>query len=167
MIPSLTEDCGRCAALCCLALAFDKGDSFAIDKPAGTACPNLSGHACSIHDGLVDQGFSGCVRYSCSGAGQRVVQELFEGRSWQVDPTLVGPMMEAFRGMRAVQERLALLSAASNLELDGRDRAFLDQSVLALQEGTLTLEDVCNFPGSSQEKQIDQFVRTLGRYIRR
>jgi hypothetical protein len=31
-------DCARCAGLCCVLLAFDRGPLFAFDKPAGIAC---------------------------------------------------------------------------------------------------------------------------------
>ncbi|GGE24499.1 hypothetical protein GCM10011360_11170 [Primorskyibacter flagellatus] len=165
MIPSLSEDCGQCAALCCLALAFDRGNSFGIDKPAGVPCPNLSGHACSIHDRLESEGFSGCVRYSCTGAGQRVVQELFAGRSWQDDPALTAPMMEAFRGMREIQERLAQLSAAQGLALSEEDAAEAEALIGALVPRAVTTESVIAFPGSPLSARIDGFVRSLRRYV--
>ncbi|EAQ03596.1 hypothetical protein OB2597_03212 [Pseudooceanicola batsensis HTCC2597] len=167
MIPSLEEDCSRCAALCCLSLAFDRGEDFAFDKPAGTPCPNLRGHACGIHDRLRPEGFAGCVRYSCGGAGQRVVQEIFAGQSWRDDPALVAPMMEAFRGMRAVQDCLALLSAAAGLPLEHRDRETLDQLTATLMPEALDFDAVRFFPGSDREAEIGSFVKSLRRYVRR
>lgn len=165
MIPSLTEDCGQCAALCCLALAFDKGEDFAIDKPAGTPCPHLARHACSIHARLEDEGFPGCIRYSCTGAGQRVVQEIFGGQSWQDDPALTRPMIDVFRGMREVQERLAQLSAARALSLDEADRAECDRLVTGLLPDHIGRAAVENFPGSAQQDEIDRFVKSLRRYV--
>jgi hypothetical protein len=165
VIPSLSEDCGRCAALCCLALAFDRGESFGIDKPAGVPCPKLSGHVCSIHDRLESEGFSGCVRYSCTGAGQRVVQELFAGRSWQADATLTRPRMDAFRGMREIQERLAQLSAAQSLDLSEEDAAEAEALIAPLLPGAITTESVIAFPGSRLSRRIDGFVRSLRRYV--
>jgi hypothetical protein len=167
MTVSLTEDCASCAALCCLALAFDRGESFAIDKPAGVPCPNLSpvGHGCSIHDRLHREGFSGCVRYSCTGAGQRVVQELFAGRSWRDDPALVAPMMQAFRGMRAMQERLVILTAAKNLKLSEVDAARCEALMSQLMPGEIDRQEVADFPGSALQSEIDTFVSGLRSYV--
>ena len=117
----LKTDCAKCAALCCLALAFDKGKDFAFDKNPGEPCRNLSGHSCSIHDRLTQEGFPGCVAYDCLGAGNRVVQEVFGDRSWQAEPRLTRPMMEAFSGMREVHKRIDLLRAAETLPLKPRD----------------------------------------------
>lgn len=117
----LKTDCSKCAALCCIALAFDKGDDFAFDKNPGEPCRNLSAHRCSIHDTLDQDGFRGCVAYDCLGAGNRVVQEVFAGQSWQQEPRLLRVMMEAFSGMREVHKRIDLLRAAEILPLDDRD----------------------------------------------
>ncbi|NDV50095.1 hypothetical protein [Salipiger sp. PrR003] len=127
----LKTDCSKCSALCCIALAFDKGDDFAFDKNPGEPCPNLSAHKCTIHDKLSQEGFSGCVAYDCLGAGNRVVQEVFAGRSWQKDPRLTRPMMEAFAGMREVHKRIDMLRAAETFPLSPREhqtrREFLDR----------------------------------------
>ena len=100
----LTSRCEDCAALCCVMLPFDAGEDFGFDKAAAQACRHLAGHACAIHSGLAAAGFSGCVRYDCLGAGQRVVQEVFAGRSWRDDPALLHPMEAAFRAMRRLHE---------------------------------------------------------------
>ncbi|MCV2882284.1 hypothetical protein [Actibacterium sp. XHP0104] len=119
LLPDLEHDCGSCAALCCLALAFDKGDMFAFDKPAGLPCPNLDACGdCLIYDELKPQGFAGCTVYSCNGAGQRVTQELFAGATWLNDPKLAAPMIDAFRVMRQVHDLIAMLMAAGNLPLE-------------------------------------------------
>ena len=115
---SLREDCSNCAALCCVALAFDKSELFAIDKANGQPCPNLvAGGACAIHSKLAARGFGGCVRYSCNGAGQRVVQELFEGRSWQDEHELLTPMLRCFSILGQIHDLLILLRAAEKLDL--------------------------------------------------
>ncbi|WP_377505453.1 hypothetical protein [Octadecabacter sp. R77987] len=114
----LTEDCSRCAALCCAALPFDKGAQFAIDKPAAAPCPNLSANArCTIHAGLADAGFGGCVAFTCHGAGQRVTQEVFNGQSWQDEPSLAAPMFSAFQDALRVHNLLILLDEAAKLPL--------------------------------------------------
>ena len=117
----LKTDCSKCAALCCVALAFDQSHEFAFSKNPGEPCRNLSGHQCSIHSKLTDDGFSGCVAYDCLGAGNRVVQEVFSGRSWQQDPRLIAPMIEAFAAMREVHKRIDFLRAAHNFVRDAED----------------------------------------------
>jgi hypothetical protein len=70
--PDLLPDCEACVALCCVAPAFDASADFALDKPAGLPCPNLTANCrCAIHDHLAARGFQGCVIYTCHGAGQR------------------------------------------------------------------------------------------------
>ena len=168
MIPSLKEDCSQCAALCCLALSIDRSEHFAIDKPAGVPCPNLDGHHCKIHRWLRVEGFSGCTVYSCGGAGQRVTQELFAGQSWRDDPALTVPMMEAFRGMRAIQDRLAILMAAQeNLPLDAQDQATVSEMIGWLLPDAVDFDVVRFFPGSVREGEIDLFLPGLRRYVQR
>jgi hypothetical protein len=114
---SLRADCARCAALCCVSLAFDRSDLFAFDKAAGVPCPHLQNHACSIHRDREQLGFAGCVGYDCLGAGQRVTQQVFDGRSWRDNPALTEPMIDAFRAMRLVHALLQLLQTAETLSL--------------------------------------------------
>jgi hypothetical protein len=112
-------DCSRCAALCCLSLAFDRSESFAFDKAAGEPCRLLAAdHGCSIHAERERRGFGGCIGYDCRGAGQRVTQELFGGRSWRAEPALARPMSEAFWRLRRVHELLAGLALTERLALD-------------------------------------------------
>jgi hypothetical protein len=124
----LRADCARCAALCCVSLAFDRSELFGFDKAAGVACPHLgregvSGgaprtpHRCGIYPELERMGFAGCAGYDCLGAGQRVTQELFGGRSWREHPALARSMFDAFRAMRQVHELLSLLQTAGQLPL--------------------------------------------------
>lgn len=155
-------DCARCAALCCVALAFDKGPSFAADKPAGSPCPRLVGHACAIHDRLADKGYSGCMRYDCLGAGQRVTQDLFAGRSWRDEPALLAPMMEAFRAQRRVQELRQLLDLAGTLPLDPAQegaRAAL-RARLSPAEGW-TAERLRAFETGELPRAVPAFLRSL------
>ncbi len=122
--PHLQSDCSNCAALCCVTFEFEVSDDFAIGKPAETACPNLDACGqCKVHDKLEDLGFRGCAVFECYGAGQRVTQELFGGRSWQDDVSLVHPMAECFRQVRRLHELLMLLEAAATLPLSPADAA--------------------------------------------
>ena len=134
MTPDLTPDCSKCAALCCMALPFDEGDQFAADKPGGVACTHLrAGHTCSIHSDLAARGYLGCVAYDCRGAGQRVVQEVFDGRSWQQDAALIAPMSDSFFVMRQIHELHDLLGTARRLPLTGEQRASCDALSAALE----------------------------------
>jgi hypothetical protein len=114
----LSPDCTRCAALCCVTPAFDRSPEFAFDKPAGVACRNLdSKNRCRIHDRLEKEGFLGCVLFDCFGAGQRVTQELFAGRSWRDEPDLLPEMSLCFSVLRRVHELMALLNEAAKSPL--------------------------------------------------
>ncbi|WP_212526137.1 hypothetical protein [Actibacterium sp. MT2.3-13A] len=160
----LKTDCSKCAALCCVVLAFDKGKDFAFDKNPGEPCRNLSGHSCTIHDKLTQEGFPGCVAYDCLGAGNRVVQEVFAGRSWQKDPRLMPVMMEAFSAMREVHKRIDLLRAAEALPLEPRDdqkrRDFLDY----LEQHRWSGPELNEFEvGLALE--IDIFFHGIGKYL--
>ena len=120
----LRPDCTRCAALCCVALPFDRSSRFAIDKAANEPCPNLDRCGrCRIHSSLADRGFGGCVAFDCFGAGQRVTQEIFEGRSWQDDPALLEPMARVFLTATRAHECLMLLREAGSLPLSIADEA--------------------------------------------
>ncbi|MDE4209402.1 hypothetical protein PXK30_11905 [Phaeobacter gallaeciensis] len=127
----LQTDCSKCAALCCVVLAFDKGEDFAFDKNPGEPCRNLSGHRCNIHEKLTQEGLKGCVAYDCLGAGNRVIQDVFGGQTWRTEPRLMRVMMEAFHGMCEVHKRIDLLRAAGTLPLKPQDEQircnFLDR----------------------------------------
>ena len=109
----LRADCERCAGLCCVAPAFARSADFALDKPAGVACPNLAADfSCGIHDRLAAQGFAGCVAYDCFGAGQQVTQVTFLGTSWRTHPAAARRMFAAFDVMRDLHELLWYLHEA-------------------------------------------------------
>ena len=114
--PDLTPDCSRCDALCCVLLAFDASAAFAFDKPACVACKHLArDNSCAIHADLTDRGFSGCVAFTCYGAGQRITQDLFKARSWRDDPALMPIIDDAFRHLRRIHEALWLLQGTERL----------------------------------------------------
>lgn len=141
--PGLRADCARCAALCCVALAFDRGPMFAFDKAAGEPCRHLDGEGrCRVHDGLLRRGMAGCATYDCQGAGQYVTA-LFRGRSWRGEPALLPAMMAAFAEMRAVQEARALIDAARALQLPAEARNALEAAGRALwPSGGWSLEEL-------------------------
>jgi uncharacterized protein YjbI with pentapeptide repeats len=113
----LRPDCERCFGLCCVAPAYSKSSEFAIDKPAGQACPHLrADFRCAIHDRLRQRGFSGCATYDCFGAGQKVAQITFGGQDWRQTPGIADQMFSAFSVMRQLHELMWYLSEALRLE---------------------------------------------------
>jgi hypothetical protein len=117
---ALRADCSRCAGLCCVGPAFARSADFALDKPAGVACPHLAAapgeFGCTIHDELRPRGFAGCTTYDCFGAGQHVVQDVYAGATWRdagVDP---GEVFAVFAVVRPLHELLWLLTEALALE---------------------------------------------------
>jgi uncharacterized protein YjbI with pentapeptide repeats len=110
----LRGDCENCFGLCCVALPFARSADFAIDKPAGTACPNLGrDHRCGIHARLRQSGFTGCTVYDCFGAGQKVSQVTFGGRDRSTaSREEARRMAEAFPVVRQLHELLWYLAEA-------------------------------------------------------
>jgi uncharacterized protein YjbI with pentapeptide repeats len=134
----LRANCANCAALCCVAPAFAASADFAIDKPAGRACPNLQDDfRCGIHDRLRDRGFPGCTVFDCFGAGQQVTQQTFGGRSWREFPELAGPMFAVLPVMRQLHEMLWYLTEAQTL----RGAEPLSEDVRAARERTERLTE--------------------------
>jgi len=162
-LPVLRADCSSCAALCCVAPAFDQSSRFAFSKPAGTPCPNLGAdHGCSIHADLAARGFGGCVQFDCLGAGQHVVQDLFGGRSWRDDPALAPRMFEAFRVMRQVHEALELLQLASALPLSALQQAERGRLEDALWPATGWSEErLAGFERSELPAAVTGFLQSL------
>lgn len=162
---SLQSDCSQCAALCCVTFEFEVSDDFAIGKPANTACPNLDGRGqCKVHDKLEDLGFRGCAVFECYGAGQRVTQELFGGRTWQEDVSLIQPMAERFRQVRRLHELLVLLEAAAALSLpqvEEAERVSRVAQVDALVAGQTSDDEI-----DQMGKEVHEFLRSLQRYVR-
>jgi uncharacterized protein YjbI with pentapeptide repeats len=112
----LRADCSNCFGLCCVVPAFAASADFAIDKPAGRACPHLgAGFRCGVHDELRPKGFRGCTVYDCFGAGQQVSQVTFGGESWRRDPETARRMFAVFPIMRDLHELLWYLAEAMSL----------------------------------------------------
>jgi hypothetical protein len=159
----LRADCARCAALCCVAHCFDRSDDFAFDKASGEACPHLTvGFGCAIHANRAAHGMRGCERYDCAGAGQRVVQELFAGRTWRDHPEIAAPMLEAFRILRRVHELLLLLRTAERLPLAEiyRRKSRELRDALSPTDGW-TLESLRAFQRSDTPNVVMAFLTSL------
>lgn len=118
---ALRADCANCFGLCCVALTLTASADFAINKQAGTPCPNLADDfRCGIHTRLRPEGFSGCTVYDCFGAGQKVSQETYDGRDWRSDTATAQQMFQVFPVMRQLHELLWYLTEALTLPAAGR-----------------------------------------------
>lgn len=116
-LPLLSADCSACSALCCTATSLRRSADFAIDKPPDRPCPNLQidDFRCRIHERLRDNGFPGCIAYDCFGAGQRVTQITFGGRTWRDHADEAATIFAAFMTMAGVHEVLWHLDRARTL----------------------------------------------------
>lgn len=112
----LRADCANCFGLCCVALQLRRSADFAIDKPAGSPCPNLAADfSCGIHRQLRTKGFRGCSVYDCFGAGQHLSQHTFGGRDWRSEPETASAMFDLLPVMRALHEfQLYLIEALAH-----------------------------------------------------
>lgn len=112
-LETLRPDCTRCVAWCCTASAFSRSADFAFDKPMGVPCRNLlDDFSCGIHATLRKDGMTGCSSFDCFGAGQKVTQLTFGGRSWRDDPARAPAMFRVFRAMLDLHEILWYLALA-------------------------------------------------------
>ncbi|WP_133192619.1 hypothetical protein [Labrenzia sp. 011] len=163
----LTSDCSNCAALCCVVFAFDKSESFAVDKAAGEVCANLDGsNRCRIFAERETLGFRGCMTYDCHGAGQRVTQEVFGGRSWRNDPGLTSRMGAALSVMRRVHEQLLMLRTAEKFPLDPAERETARMLVDSLSPGTgWTEQSLKTFAIDAASRKVATFLRSLRHHV--
>lgn len=163
-LPDLRPDCDACAALCCVGLAFDAGEDFAVDKPAGVPCPNLRGHACAIYGRLGDAGFAGCVRYDCQGAGQRALA-LHDGISWQGDMPRLAPMLDTFRDLRRLHDLIAVLDTAGQLPLKDAEAAERRRLLAPLCNPDMTAAEARTLAQGPLPRAARAFLRSLAHHL--
>jgi len=144
-----------------MALAFDRSSLFALDKPAGQACPNLDKcGACTIHDTRAERGYGGCIAFDCQGAGQRTTA-LFAARgSWMQDPLLIEPISRAFGQLLRVHEHLSLLEVAETLNLSRAEREVLAGLRTALEEAGIDGGAI-----AAAQSRIDAFLIGLKGHV--
>jgi hypothetical protein len=150
----LRADCGQCCALCCVAPSFEAEQGFGFSKPAHVACRHLQADfRCSIHAELHGLGFPACSTFDCFGAGQRVTQRLFGGKSWTDSPELAMRMFHAYSRYRALHELLAMLelTAASVLPSDRGRLAQQLQSLESLGDSGEALSDAISLEALRRE----------------
>ncbi|MFI5907780.1 pentapeptide repeat-containing protein [Dactylosporangium sp. NPDC051541] len=167
MSAELRADCGRCSGLCCVAPAFARSSDFAIDKPAGHACPNLAADfRCGIHTQLRDRGFTGCTVYDCFGAGQHVTQIVARGRDWRSDPASAPRTFEVFTAVRILHELLWYLSEARSLPRTTPVHAALDDALEATRALRDTPEDLTPDIAERHRARVAPLLRDASRLAR-
>ena len=160
----LRADCSSCAALCCVVPAFSTSADFALDKPAGTPCPNLAADfGCSIHSELRERGFPGCTVYDCFGAGQRVVQVHFRGRDWRSSPDTREAMFTAFEVVERMHELLWYLADALSRPAAHRLRNELEGLRSAVEEAARFPEGV---DATALQRRADPLLGEVSALVR-
>ena len=158
-MPSRTDlraDCGSCFGLCCIALTFAKSADFALDKPAGEACPNLSDDfRCTIHSRLRAEGFPGCTVYDCFGAGQEISRRA--GKNWREQPGQ--EMFAALPILRQLHELLWYLTEA--LEYDKDLQPAIDRVEAVCRTADLTTVDVV-----AERAAVNELLLKTSRQVR-
>jgi hypothetical protein len=152
----LQADCGSCFGLCCVALTFARSADFAIDKPAGEACPNLADDfRCTIHTELRPKGFPGCTVYDCFGAGQEISRRA--GKSWREQPG--ADMFAALPILRQLHELLWYLTEA--LEHNKNLQPAIDRVESVSRTADLTTVDV-----AAERAVVNELLLETSRLVR-
>ncbi|MFF5996116.1 pentapeptide repeat-containing protein [Lysinibacillus sp. KU-BSD001] len=166
---SLTADCIQCFGLCCTALNIVASSDFAVNKNAGTPCPNLQGDfRCKIHNNLREKGFKGCTVFDCLGAGQQVSQVTFNGQSWQAHPEIAEKMFRVFPVMEQLYEMIAFIAEALTYEISDALQNKLNQQLEQLQSLTdmdadrlLSLNIMeCRLPVNKLLLETSEYIRS-------
>lgn len=134
---SLQADCQNCFGLCCTALNIVASSDFAINKPAGSPCPNLrDNYSCHIHSHLRETGFKGCTVFDCLGAGQQVSQVTFQGQDWRQSHEHADKMFRVFPIMEQLYEMIAYVAEALSYQVDHELSKQLQAELELLQQTT-------------------------------
>ncbi len=165
---NLLADCSNCFGLCCVALPFAKSSDFAMDKDAAEPCRNLQTYySCRIHAKLRSTGFKGCTVYDCFGAGQKVSQETFDGRSWREDTDTARQMFDVFPVMRQLHELLWYLTEAIGLDTTTTIATELQAALnatVALTDGSP--EDIASIDVGAHRGRIDTVLTETSEFVR-
>ena len=98
--------------MCCVLLPFRRSDGFGASKESGTPCHHLTeSDTCGIHRTLRADGWPGCTRFECFGAGQHLTHVTYGG-SWRQQDDL-GEMAAVLTVVRALHEMMLHLVTAT------------------------------------------------------
>lgn len=113
---SLISRCEACCGLCCTMLYFAKSEGFPEDKAAGTPCGHLQpDFRCRVHSELGEKKLKGCLAFDCLGAGQKVTQQVYGGRTWREESVSAAEMEQVFVHVWQLQQILGYLLEAQTL----------------------------------------------------
>ncbi|MEV4571187.1 pentapeptide repeat-containing protein [Nonomuraea sp. NPDC049419] len=164
----LLSDCESCFGLCCVALPFSASADFAVDKDAGRPCTNLrDDFRCSIHSRLRERGFSGCTVFECFGAGQKVSQVTYAGRSWREAPETARQMYAVFPVMRGLHELLwylaEILALPAAAPVHDSARALLEETEKLTRESADVLE---GFDVAAHRERVNEVLLRASELVR-
>ncbi|MFE4519005.1 pentapeptide repeat-containing protein [Kitasatospora sp. NPDC056783] len=164
----LESDCGSCFGLCCAALPFVAGTDFAENKRAGSPCHNLQADfGCGIHAQLRERGFRGCTVYDCFGAGQRISQVTFGGRSWREEPDSAKAMFDVFPVVRQLHELLRYLTEALTFTAAGPVHDELRQALAETDRlAGGTPEEVLALDVPAHRQRVSELLLRAGELVR-
>ncbi|MEO6886315.1 MAG: pentapeptide repeat-containing protein, partial [Jatrophihabitantaceae bacterium] len=164
----LHADCAQCFGLCCVAPSFAKSTDFALDKPAGVACPHLQPDSrCGIHTTLRADGFRGCTVFDCFGAGQQVSQVIFGGRDWREHPESARAMFDCFLVMRSLHELRWYLEQAQRLVAGGAVKDDLaDQSAFLARAAALRADELTQLDVPGIRAQVNLLLLRVSELLR-
>ncbi|QAA33430.1 pentapeptide repeat-containing protein [Clostridium manihotivorum] len=138
----LRIDCRKCFGFCCVALYFSAFEGFPSDKEAGKPCSNLNeDFSCKIHKNLRSKGLKGCTSYDCFGAGQKVAQTTYTGKSWRDNPESAKKMFDAFLVIKQLHEMQWYLTDALNKSSDKDIKPRISALMDETKEMTMLRED--------------------------
>lgn len=166
---TLQADCSKCFGLCCVALNIMASSDFAINKTAGTPCPNLQkDFRCKTHQNLRDIGFKGCTVFDCLGAGQKVSQGTFNGQSWQEHPEIANKMFTVFPVMEQLYEMIAFTAEALTYHISPALKNRLTEQLEKLQhladldaDSLLSLDIIsCRMPVNELLLEASEYIRS-------
>ncbi|WP_042479320.1 pentapeptide repeat-containing protein [Bacillus ndiopicus] len=165
---NLKADCSKCFGLCCTALNIVASSDFAINKPAGTPCPNLQkDFRCKIHKNLRDTGFKGCTVFDCLGAGQKISQDTFNGQSWREHPEIAEKMFRAFPVMEQLYEMIAFIAESLTYNISDSLRNQLNEQLRKLQNLTdINADKLLSLDIMSCRLPVNELLLETSEYIR-
>lgn len=167
-LQNLRVDCEKCFGLCCVALYFSASEGFPVDKDAGKPCLNLqSDFSCSVHKNLRKQGLKGCTAYDCFGAGQKVAQVTYGGRTWRQVSESAQQMFEVFLIMRQLHEMLWYLTESISLQSDFSIQVELNSIYKKTEQLTLLSPDsLIELDVAAHRSDVNALLLTTSELVR-
>ena len=164
----LRNDCEKCFGFCCIALYFSASDGFPVDKTAGKPCINLQqDFKCTVHKNLRDKGLKGCTAYDCFGAGQKVAQITYGGRSWRQDEESREQMFEAFLVMRQLHEMLWYLKEALRIGRNSNIESKLSCLISETEKLTLlSCDSLIALDLESHRTEVNSLLEKISELVR-